>query len=299
MLQLRAFPVLLLAIAAVAGGCAAPAPVTAPAPVPEAPAVRTNENLHSVLWTQTAVEYRATAEQAYRLAALMLDRALEDSTWTAALEQQEAGGYASLPPAVVLDVDETVLDNAAYQARLVRDDAAYSSATWDAWAQEAAAVPVPGAVDFTQYAAAKGVTVVYLTNRRGTTEAATRRNLAAYDFPVAAGDDVVLTRGERPEWAASEKEPRRRAVAEKYRILLLVGDNLGDFMSGVEGSVAERDALAAPYGAYWGTRWIMLPNPQYGSWEGALFDFDYQLTPAQRLQRKYERLDTEGAPPRD
>src|SRR5690606_15658902 len=140
---------------------------------------RTNENLHSTLWTQTSVEYRASTLQAYRLAMLMLDRALADSSWTAALEQEASGSYASLPPAVVLDVDGTVLDNSAYQARLVLEDAAYASDSWNAWVQEARAVPVPGAVAFTRYAHDKGVTVIYLTNRRGDTEEATRRNLAA------------------------------------------------------------------------------------------------------------------------
>lgn len=277
-----------------AAGCTAPVRTTVS---PEAsPPIRTNENLHSTLWTQTSVEYRASTLQAYRLAMLMLDRALADSSWTAALEQEASGSYASLPPAVVLDVDETVLDNSAYQARLVLEDAAYASDSWNAWVQEARAVPVPGAVAFTRYAHDKGVTVIYLTNRRGDTEEATRRNLAAYGFPIATSDDVVLTRGERPEWAEGEKAPRRRAVAEKYRILLLVGDNLGDFMPDAERSVEERDEATAPYDAYWGTRWIMLPNPQYGSWESALFDNNYSLPAAERMRRKYERLDPVGAP---
>lgn len=279
---------LVAALALWAAACAAPEPAVR---TDVEPAARTHENLHSVLWVQTSPEYRATAEQAYELAKLMLDRALDDSGWTASVEQAEMGGYRDLPPAVVLDVDETVLDNAAYQARLVLENREYATDSWNAWVEEARAVPVPGAVEFTRYAASRGVTVVYLTNRRGSTEAATRENLAAYAFPIAEDDDVVITRGEKPGWEASEKEPRRRAVAERYRILLLVGDNLGDFLPDVEQSVAARADMAAQYDAFWGTRWIMLPNPQYGSWEGALFDYDYDLPPAERLRRKYERLD--------
>lgn len=274
-------------------GCAAPEPVVVPAPE-RAAAPAGHEALYATLWVQTSAEYAATALQAYRTAARMLDAALADDDWTAALEQLQQDGYDDLPPAVVLDVDETVLDNAAYQARLITRDVAYSAETWDAWVQEAAAVPVPGAVAFTQYAHERGVRVFYLTNRRSHLEAATRRNLAAYGFPLAEGEDVVITRGEQPAWAASDKGPRRAALVDRYRILLLVGDNLGDFLSDVEQAPAARAALVEPYEDFWGTRWIMLPNPQYGSWEGALFDFDYSRSPAERLQRQYEALDTTG-----
>src|SRR5690242_6899130 len=75
---------------------------------------RTHENLNAVVWTQTAAEYRAVAKQAYRLARLQLDAALADPTWTAATEQTNVS--PTLPPAIVLDLDETVLDNSAFQA---------------------------------------------------------------------------------------------------------------------------------------------------------------------------------------
>lgn len=247
-----------------------------------------NDLLASTLWVSTAAEFEAAALQAYRLAAVMLDSALASPAWTAAVEQ--TGAAASLPPAVVVDVDETVLDNSAYQARLVRDDALYSSATWTVWVDEARAEPIPGAVDFLRHAAARGVQVIYLTNRRAEHEAATRRNLEALGFPIDKGEDVVLTRGERPAWAESDKASRRAAVAERYRIVMLVGDNLGDFLPDVERSVAERAELVGRYRAYWGTRWIVIPNPMYGSWDDALFDFDYSLSPEERRARKWEAL---------
>jgi len=71
---------------------------------------------------------RATAVQAYRLASLMLDRAMADRAWTAALEQ--TGDFASKPPAVILDVDETVLDNSESEERDIREGAVYSEARW-------------------------------------------------------------------------------------------------------------------------------------------------------------------------
>lgn len=259
--------------------------------------VDTNENLHAVLWTQTATEYAALTQQTYAAARARLDDALADPNWTAMPEQVGMEGYESLPPAVVLDVDETVLDNSAYQARLIEDDAVYGRETWSAWVEEAAAPAVPGVLAFTQAAADLDIAVIYLTNRRGPGEAATRRNLETLGFPIRDDFDAVLTRGDltrtgEPEFDTGEKGPRRAHVAERFRVLQLFGDNLGDFLSDVETSLEERDELAAPYADWWGSRWFMLPNPQYGSWEGALFDYDYGLTREERLQRKEAALKT-------
>lgn len=278
----------LLALLVLLGACATPRPST-----DTAPALRTNENLNSVLWTQTSAEYAATAIQAYQGATVMLDRALADSTWTAALEQLEQGDYHDLPPAVILDVDETVLDNSIYQARLVQHGAEFSRGSWQAWVREEKATPVPGALAFTQYADERGVAVFYVTNRRHEVEPATRNNLTAYDFPLPGDEDRILTRAEQPDWTG-DKGTRRTAVAGTHRIVLMLGDNLGDFLSGVEVSMAERAEMTQRYAEYWGTRWFVFPNPQYGSWDGALIDYDYSLSRAEKLQRKYDHLDTEG-----
>ena len=225
------------------------------------------EGLDAVLWTQTSVEYRATALQAYALARMQLDRALADPSWTAATEQV-ARPFEGLPPAVILAADETVLDNAAYQARLIQDRATYNEENWAAWVNERKATAVPGAVAFTQYARDRGVAVFYVTNRNAPEEPATRDNLAALGFPLDPARDTVLSRRERPEWA-SDKTTRREHVAKEFRVLLLVGDDLGDFLPS-RGTVAERDARVAPYAEWWGTKWIALPNPMYGSWMSAL-----------------------------
>ena len=248
--------------------------------------------LDATLWTQTAVEYDGVTRGAYRLAGAMMERALADSSWTAALEQAEQppSRYRDKPPAVVLDVDETVLDNSAYQARLIRTDETYDTESWNAWCREREAGAVPGARAFTQRADSMGVQVIYLTNRDSVVEAATRDNLRRLGFPVDDAPDAVLTQGERPGW--EPKAPRREWVAERYRVLLLVGDNLGDFVEPADTSLAVRERMARRHETFWGTRWIALPNPQYGSWEGATFGYDYGLSPWQQLRRKHETLDT-------
>lgn len=255
------------------------------------PAVATHENLNAVVWMQTALEYEASAIQAYRLAQLQVDAALANPSWTAAIEQ--TGDVAKLPPAVIVDVDETVLDNSYYQARMIRDRTEYSSATWDPWVQEARATAIPGALEFAKYAAAKGVTIFYVTNRTANLEEATRRNLGALGFPVQtpggvdAPIDTVLTRGERPEWQASAKGPRRAHVARSHRILLLIGDDLGDFVVEAAGTVAERKSKTAPQEEWWGRRWIMIPNPSYGSWERAVIGPSKDPIAAKRAVLRY------------
>jgi len=274
-----------------------PAAPSAPAGQP-APARHTHENLNSVLWMQTSAEYRASTLQAYRTARLQLDAALNDPAWTAAVEQagnaavEQAGNAAGLPPAIILDLDETVLDNSAFQARQVADATAYSSASWNAWVEERKAGAIPGAVAFLKYASSKGITAFYITNRDHQVEDATRDNMAKLDIPIDSSRDTVLARHENG-WEQSDKAARRQAVAANYRILLLVGDNFEDFVGGTLTTVENRRALAEKYADYWGAKWIVLPNPTYGSWESAITSGQGQLSDAQVLATKYKTLRTD------
>ncbi len=270
----------------------------APTPVPESEGNSYGtEGLNAVLWVQTAAEYEASTRQAYALAEMMLDVALADPTWTAVTEQGGTDVF-DLPPAVVLDVDETVLDNSPNQARQVADDRDFATDSWHAWVREEQAEAVPGALEFTQAAAARGITVFYVTNRRHEVEEPTRRNLAALGFPLDDGIDTILTRDEQSDWG-SDKGTRRAQVAGTHRVLLQLGDNLGDFVSGVDVDIATRSGLVAEYADYWGRRWIVLPNPQYGSWDGALIDFNFGLSRADKRARKLDALETAREEPRE
>ncbi len=266
--QTIAAALLLLALPGFVGCASRSAPPAATPSAPPAAAAAPGRVLlpDSVAWFRTSVEYRAVAIQSYRLAALMLDRALADRGWTAALEQ--AGDFGAKPPAVILDVDETVLDNSEAEERDFRERAAYSEARWAAWCNERKAAPIPGAAEFTRAAAGKGVTVFYVTNRDHALEQATRDNLARHGFPLDSSRDTVLTKNEQPEWS-SEKSSRRSLVARDFRVLLLVGDDFGDFVAGARGTLATRKALDEAHSAMWGVKWIALPNPMYGSWKTA------------------------------
>lgn len=248
-----------------------------------------NDNLNATLWMQTAVEYQGATVGAYRLAALMLDKALADRNWTAAVAEQ-TGAFQDLPPAVVLDVDETVLDNSDYQAWMVLNNEAFGSKTWGAFVNTVTSRPIPGALEFTQYADGKGVKVFYVSNRTGDLEEATRKNLEKFGFPMGGNVDTVLLKNERPEWETSKKSPRRAYVAKDYRVLLVLGDNFGDFVDDYKGSLSARQSVMETQKGLWGERWIVLPNPSYGSWESAPFDHNYKLSEVEKRGKKEAAL---------
>ncbi len=291
-------------------GCSTtPEPVEDPVPqAPEAPAVETteakpvehegftpvanhlvdHEALNAILWTQTAAEYKANTSSIYMAAIAQLDTAKRSKTWHAAIEQTKGAGKK--PPAIILDVDETVLDNSPYQARFVKDGGHFDNKTWNAWCNEKSAKAIPGALKLTQAAHKKGIRVFYVTNRDHEVEEATKENLKALGFPFPKGDeDVLLTKGEQEGWG-SDKTPRRTLIAEKYRIVMLFGDNLGDFVKKYKVSREERDKTVEAHADKWGKMWFMLPNALYGSWESALFEHDYKKPAEERRKAKYDGL---------
>jgi 5'-nucleotidase (lipoprotein e(P4) family) len=277
-------PLLLLVVA-----CHGPAPATAPGVSPQVePAPLAHEGLNSVLWMQSATEFRGASIGTFAAARRMLDVGLTDPTWTAAVEQK--GSFGHLPPAVIVDVDETVLDNSAYQGRLIRDRLSYATEHWNSWVREEKAPAIPGAVEFVRYAVGRGVTVFYITNRRAAVEEPTRRNLAAAGFPLPAAD-VILSRDEKAEWATGDKTTRRAEVASGYRVVLNIGDNLGDFISDENTPLDRRLSLTETYRDYWGTRWFVIPNPMYGNWEYAVLGHE-RLDEAGQLRRKRQALRT-------
>lgn len=259
-------------------GCAArTAPPTTPSGVTvEAPSVAPgmlveairagHPALYATAWTQASAEYAALSTSVYGTATAHLAAAVADPGWSAL--PGDGAAEDARPPAVILDLDETVLDNSPWQVRSMEDGTAYPTG-WEAWCLEAQATAVPGVAGFLEAAEAAGVAIFYVSNRKAPVEEATRANLTALGLPLPDdGEDRVLLRGERPEWT-SDKTTRREHVAATYRVVMLVGDNLGDFVE-VEATPEARQAAVAEHGPWWGTRWFMLPNPIYGSWMPSL-----------------------------
>ena len=263
----------------------------APAGAQDPPA---NDLLNAVLWMQRSVEYKASALSAFALARLRLDQALADPNWTAAPKEQ-TGNYQSLPPAVILDIDETIVDNSGYQAWMALKDTTFDPKTWNAYVNTVSSLAIPGAVEFAKYAERKGVKVFYISNRTVEEEEATRKNMANLGFPLDDKIDTVLTTRERPDWT-SAKGTRRAHVAKSYRVLLNLGDNFGDFVDEYRGTEAERLKVMADHQDRWGREWIMLPNPTYGSFETAPFGHDFKLSNADKRKAKRGVLDAWTGP---
>jgi acid phosphatase len=262
-------------------GCGAALPTS-----PEPRSSASDDRLDAILWQTTSAEYHVLAKSIYAAAQLHLERALADPQWSALPTQRE--NFESLPPALIMDVDETVIDTGEFQSSLVKNRARFSSRPWREWQMRNVPKAVPGAVEFIAFAQARGVTVFFVTNRDSATEATTRKNLASLGIQLPDHIDTVLTRGERADWN-SDKESRRRLIAQNYRVIMLVGDDLSDFISEYRTPPPTRISEAAKYG-HWGSKWFMLPNPMYGSWEASLYDFDAKLNAAEVSQRKLGHL---------
>ena len=254
-------------------------PVSLQAQTPSRQSSTENDyQIGAVLWQQSSAEYRALAFQAFSLAQLRLDQDL-------AAHRSRRG--RSMRPAIVVDSDETVLDNTRFQAELLLRGAGYTPQSWTAWCERAEAGAVPGAVDFLNYAFRHGVRVFYITNRRQTEKAGTVANLKKLGFPDV-GDDTVMI---REQGSTASKESRRQTVRSRYRIVLLIGDNLNDFNDDFAGkSIVDRKAQVDRERVEFGSQYIVLPNPMYGDWESAVYGNASNLSDAERRERRRAAL---------
>jgi 5'-nucleotidase (lipoprotein e(P4) family) len=228
-------------------------------------------NVMAVLWYQTAAEARALQYQAYNIARMMLERDLAQTT----TEKKRA---------VIVDIDETILNNSRYEGRAIRINRGYPY-EWDRWIDLAQAEAIPGSVDFLNYAVSKNVDVFYVTNRKERDRKGTLENLRRLGFPQA-DDEHLLTRREE-----SSKETRRRRIAETHHVVLLIGDNLADFSHVFEKkTVQQRNEEVDRLRQEFGTRFIILPNPIYGDWEDALYDYQTGISDSVKNVRRKQAL---------
>lgn len=226
----------------------------------------------SIVWFQQSAEARALFLQGYNLARLRLD---------AALASRPAG---SRPPAIITDIDETVIDNSPWQATAMINGWSYPQG-YKEFIASGRTTTLPGAADFLHYAKSRGVSVFYVTNRSADERDATLADIRRLALPDA-DDAHLLTRG-----GPSTKEPRRTSVAASHDILLLLGDNLGDFDAAFDTrDAATRSKAVDTLAAQFGSRFIVFPNPMYGDWEGTLYGGNWKLTPAERQARRRDSL---------
>lgn len=224
--------------------------------------------LDANLYMQTSAEYRAVCVQTYNWATERLTQKLanlDDST---------------KPPAVIMDLDETVIDNAGFQSYIDREKLTYSDQLWEKWESgyPTEVRLIPGSRSFIERAEAMGVTVIYLSNRLTKHKESTIKALTHVGLSTEGIDQRLLLKED-----SSNKTKRRATAAENYRIVMLVGDNLRDFSEDfvtpqkdfkdpVNGDIAMRQRWSAVdrHAYKFGGDWIILPNPVYGEWQKLL-----------------------------
>jgi len=225
----------------------APAPTT---PAPAATAATAGRIPEAVRWSSDSAEHRALFLEVYRAATAHVER--------------EAAGRAPGSWAVILDADETTIDNSVYQIERARAGRPFDAASWRAWCARREAVPLPGAAAFLARVRALGGKIAIVTNRTADecpdTEAVFRAHGLAYDAMLC-----------RPAAGPSDKNPRFEAVARgttsaglpPLDVVAFVGDNILDFPGQSQEIRKRGDDAFAPFGV----RFFLLPNPMYGSWE--------------------------------
>ena len=225
-----------------------------------------------VLWQQQAAEYRALCYQAFNIAALRLNELPKNK-----LRKQKL--------AIITDLDETILDNSFSEAQLIIDGKEHMAQTWKDWTSKSAATAVPGAVEFLQTAKQKGITIFYISNRDTAAVASTLINLKKLQLPDADTAHMFFLSN------TPSKETRRQIVMSRYNVVMLLGDNLNDFMQVFEGkNTGDRSAETDNVKDEWGKKFIVLPNSTYGEWENAIYDYDRKLNPAEREAKRKSKL---------
>ena len=243
------------------------------------------QSILSVLYVQTSTEFAANNIQTFNNASKALDMALKDKTWTAALEQKD--NFVSKDPAIIIDVDETVLDNSSFQSRTILSGLSYPNG-WAKWVNESMATAVEGVYEFLHYANESNVKIFYVTNRLESFREPTIRNLKSLGLPF---DDNLNSLIMREDENVRDKTKRRKNIAEDYRIVLLLGDQLTDFISTKEAYVyhSDRKKLANKYSDMWGSKWFMITNPTYGRWELSIYD-EMPKSEEEAIQKRKETL---------
>jgi acid phosphatase len=223
------------------------------------------------IYLQTAAEYRACCSTIYKCAELRLQTILESSRPRAEM------------PAVVMDLDETVLDNSAFQTFLYKNNLEYTSDLWDDYEQN---YPqdvslIPDVKHFIDRAEELGVTIVFISNRSELHRASTKSALDRLGINTS-GPLVQLYM--RPKDGNSDKSARRERAAAKYNVLMYFGDNLRDFSESFKAAslpmnptpddclkaIRQRQASTDDALCHWGLDWFAIPNPVYGEWESLI-----------------------------
>ena len=222
-----------------------------------------------LLWMRTSAEYRALAYQGYNVAMNAVKMAVTDPS------------HQRKPLAIVLDADETVVDNTKLMGEsIVNGNGRFDAPWWRQAVHQGKSQAMPGAVEFLNEVHKQGVEIFYVSNRYAPVNLdVTIQNFKELGFPSVDKDHVLLFEKD------SDKQPRFDMIAKKYYVIVYMGDNAGDFPIGTKGKTpAERNSIIDAHKEDFGTTFVVFPNPAYGSWVSALAKGYQNLSPEEQKQ---------------
>lgn len=225
----------------------------------------------AVLWEQDSAEAKALRVQAYNIAKENIDQLTEEN---------------KMPknPAVIMDIDETVLDNIPAGAYQITSNHGYNDEDFKEWTKSTKCNEIQGAVDFIQYAQKNGVKVFLISNRTEEEKAATMKNLK--DLGVNIDENHVILKDK-----TSNKQERFNSVTTDHTVIMYIGDNASDFGGAYyKKSNEERSQLVMANKDEFGVKYIMLPNPTYGDFDGALINYDFSKSTDQKIADRNNAL---------
>lgn len=229
----------------------------------------------ALLWMQRSAEYQACSYQAYNALKSTIIDAYENK--------------GSRKQAIILDIDETILDNTPYKAKSVGTSIGKARGAFSKWVAKEQAEALPGAVKTLQFAHKKGIELFFVSGRSAEKDLQhTINNLKKYGIPDADESHLFLYSGN------SDKEENFAKLEKKYEVIAYVGDNLLDFPLGLFKANEDGRALSvAKNSAKFGKKYIILPNPDYGSWEYVLANNYKKLGPEEVLRIRKNALKVE------
>lgn len=232
-----------------------------------------DHKVDGTLWLMSA-EARACCYQAFNLAAIKFDQAVAANT-------------ANEKLAVIVDIDDTLVDGTSYTCSVLANGP-WNDDAWVKWLNSDSPKAIPGALEFCNYVVENGGEIFYITNRISTAREITFEGMKKLGFPLIDENHVFI----REDGMTSSKEDRRSAVAKTHKVVLLVGDNLEDFSDSFSPTlgVAARAAAVDQVKADWGEKFIILPNPMYGDWEKTIYKYDKTLSSEEKFELLKEQI---------
>ena len=203
---------------------------------------------NDVRWVRNSSEYKAICNQVYSQAIDKLEKKLRHNNFSLNINNRDS--YS-----VIMDLDETVLDNSDYQVELISKNESFNMDSWASWVKKEEAKLVPGAIEYINFLRGNNIQIIFISNRMDARLESTKNNMRKLD--IYSDNDIYLLRKDK----ADKKTIRREEVFtstgrmkefNKFTVIQYLGDAMGDFNS-------------KKYHRF-GIDQFIFPNPMYGKW---------------------------------